>query len=126
MSWSIWWVNRHRTFRQGLTDQEERARGALWAPLWDKRGRTRRHWETLAEVRAGDLIVHYSRGRTFRRGAVRAIGRALADGRAAPKPAGTRDPSGTDRGHAVRVECRALSRPGPDLPAIPVAAVASA
>lgn len=51
-----WWVN------QGQTYKAERDEGILWAPLLNKRGTKLHHWETMAEVKEGDFILHYSQG----------------------------------------------------------------
>src|SRR5579859_2677606 len=53
---NVWWVN------QGQTYERERDGGYLWAPIRNKRGGTEIHWETMAEVRENDLIVHYCQG----------------------------------------------------------------
>ncbi|HEU5328938.1 MAG TPA: hypothetical protein VFU78_12645 [Thermomicrobiales bacterium] len=53
---AIWWVN------QGSTFPQERAGNYLWAPLKDKAGQPQYHWETMSEVHAGDVIVHYCNG----------------------------------------------------------------
>jgi hypothetical protein len=46
---SVWWVNQSASFKH------ERAGGYLWAPLVDKVGRPKSHWETLARARVGDV-----------------------------------------------------------------------
>jgi len=51
-----WWVSQNRTWKQ------ESSGGYLWAPLIGKGGRVPFHWETMREVRPGDLIFHYVRG----------------------------------------------------------------
>lgn len=53
---SVWWVNQGRTFRH------ESAAGYFWAPLRDRRGGTPSHWRRMEEVRAGDIVLHYSEG----------------------------------------------------------------
>jgi len=53
----FWWVNQGQTFSQAVRD------GCLWAPIADGRGSRRDHWSRMREVAAGDVIVHYSRGR---------------------------------------------------------------
>lgn len=62
-SQKIWWVNQGRTYREACEG------GFLWAPLRNKAGRTERHWESMADVRQGDIILHYSNG------ALRAVSR---------------------------------------------------
>ena len=68
----VWWVN------QGLTYHQEQAGGFLWAPRRNQGGRAFRHWDTLAEVKAGDVIVHYCRGGNRSRGRedVEVVGRS--------------------------------------------------
>jgi hypothetical protein len=98
---AVWWVNQGATFRQEL------AGGFLWAPLLNEGGRPEQHWETLAEVRAGDIIVHYARG------AIVALGRARSGGRPAPRPEGFRDAGTRTAGRLVEVECHSLPHPIP-------------
>ncbi len=56
------WVN------QGLTFDEERRAGVLWAPKLSRPragksdGTPRAHWDRLREAQAGDVVIHYSRG----------------------------------------------------------------
>jgi 5-methylcytosine-specific restriction enzyme B len=66
----VWWVN------QGETYGPAREAGAIWAPMLNKAGRPERHWETLAAVKRGDIILHYSNG------CLRAVG--TAEGPATP------------------------------------------
>src|SRR5690625_3017531 len=53
---NVWWVNQGRTFRH------ESANSYFWAPLRDRRGATPPHWRRMEEVRAGDIVLHYSEG----------------------------------------------------------------
>jgi hypothetical protein len=50
---AFWWVSQNQTFRH------ERAGGYLWAPLADKQGRTPHHWQSMNEVRPGDIIFSF-------------------------------------------------------------------
>lgn len=50
----FWWVSQNKTFN------EEREGGYLWAPLRDKGGNVPHHWETMAQVKAGDVIFSYA------------------------------------------------------------------
>lgn len=52
---SYWWVN------QGDSFEEARLLGALWAPLEDKAGHKQPSWETLDQVRAGDVVLHFAK-----------------------------------------------------------------
>ncbi len=49
---SYWWVN------QGQSYKPERAGEYMWAPLVNRRGGKVGHWETMDEVRPGDLVLH--------------------------------------------------------------------
>jgi energy-coupling factor transporter ATP-binding protein EcfA2 len=69
-----WWVN------QGQTYAAERDAGILWAPKISKGGRKLRHWESMAEVRPGDTIIHYADK------AIRAVGEAVAAAIDAQRP----------------------------------------
>ncbi|OBF45928.1 hypothetical protein A5719_00025 [Mycolicibacterium peregrinum] len=53
---SVWWVN------QGVTYTKARDGGFLWAPMLNKANppRPESHWENMDEVRAGDVVLHYS------------------------------------------------------------------
>ncbi|TDO95012.1 dynein-related subfamily AAA family protein [Halanaerobium saccharolyticum] len=53
---NIWWVN------QGQTMEAEKNEGILWAPIKSKGGTTQYHWETMTEVKLGDIILHYANG----------------------------------------------------------------
>ena len=97
----VWWVN------QGLTYHQEQADGFLWAPRRSQGGRAFRHWDTLAEVKAGDVIVHYCRG------AVVALSRALADGQPSARPEGFTDAGSEREGRLVRTEYFVLRHPIP-------------
>lgn len=64
---NIWWVN------QGGTYELSKRLGYLWAPLKTYWGREHAYWSTMAEVRKGDIIAHYSKGKIL------ALSRATAD-----------------------------------------------
>jgi 5-methylcytosine-specific restriction protein B len=53
---TVWWVN------QGATYTQERDGGFLWAPMLNKAGRPQYHWDTMDEVRVGDVVLHYNDG----------------------------------------------------------------
>ena len=52
---SYWWVN------QGVSFEESRKLGALWAPLEDKGGHKQPSWESLDEVKSGDIVFHFAK-----------------------------------------------------------------
>lgn len=51
----FWWVN------QGDSFKEARRLGALWAPLVDNGGHKQPSWETLDEVKPGDVVFHFAK-----------------------------------------------------------------
>jgi 5-methylcytosine-specific restriction protein B len=53
---AVWWVFQNKSY------ERSRDGGYLWAPILDKAGHKKSHWETMAEVRPGD-IVFSCRGR---------------------------------------------------------------
>lgn len=53
---AVWWVFQNKSY------ERSRDGGYLWAPLLDKAGHKKSHWETMAEVRPGD-VVFSCRGR---------------------------------------------------------------
>ncbi|TDC31865.1 hypothetical protein [Micromonospora sp. KC213] len=53
---NYWWVN------QGQTYQQERKAGILWAPKVQKNGVQPLHWQSMLDVRPGDVILHYAKG----------------------------------------------------------------
>ena len=50
---AYWWVSQNKTYRH------ERDGGFLWAPNQTEAGLARFHWETMNEVRPGDVIFSY-------------------------------------------------------------------
>lgn len=52
---SYWWVN------QGDSFEEARKLGALWAPLEDKGGNKQPSWESLDQVKQGDVVFHFAK-----------------------------------------------------------------
>lgn len=93
----FWWVN------QGSTFDEGRDRGLIWAPQRSKSGRMLFHWENVARVRAGDVILHYADG------AVRAVSLALSNGHEAPRTTGDEP----DLGWQANVDLHPLKTPLP-------------
>lgn len=53
------WVNQGQTFK--LEYQFE----CLWAPINDKNGRSIHHWDTMKLLRAGDIIINYSKSKVL-------------------------------------------------------------
>ena len=94
---SVWWVN------QGSSYAKERDGGFLWAPMRDKAGRTQHHWETMDEVRAGDVVLHYSN--SF----LRAVSCVTAAARPAANPLD--DDSWADAGRLVETRYQELNEP---------------
>ncbi len=52
-----WWVNQGRSYSRA------REGGYLWAPLRDKVGNPKAHWETMRHLRAGDVVLNYANTR---------------------------------------------------------------
>ncbi|WP_131809556.1 McrB family protein [Mycolicibacterium iranicum] len=71
---SVWWVN------QGATYTKERDGGFLWAPMLNKAGRPQYHWDSMDQVREGDVVLHYSNG------SLRAASHVSASAIPAPNP----------------------------------------
>ncbi|CDO28319.1 McrB family protein [Mycolicibacterium porcinum] len=94
---SVWWVN------QGATYTKERDGGFLWAPMLNKAGRPQYHWDTMYEVREGDVVLHYSNG------SLRAASRVTAAARPAPNPLD--DQSWDDAGRLVEAQYEELNEP---------------
>jgi 5-methylcytosine-specific restriction protein B len=69
---------------QGRTYEVELARGYLFAPLRDKLGRRLDHWEAMAELRPGDIVIHYARGAVHAVSTVRSA--ATSGSRPVPLP----------------------------------------
>lgn len=53
---NIWFVC------QGSTFTEDRGKKFLWAPKFDKNGRSKLYWENMNNVKKGDVIFNYSKG----------------------------------------------------------------
>jgi 5-methylcytosine-specific restriction enzyme B len=94
---SVWWVN------QGATYTKERDGGFLWAPMLNKAGRPQYHWDTMDEVRQGDVVVHYSNG------SLRAVSHVTAAARSAPNPLD--DQSWDSAGRLVESRYEELNEP---------------
>lgn len=94
---SFWWVN------QGATYTKERDGGFLWAPMRNKVGRPQYHWDTMDEVREGDVVLHYSNG------SLRAASRVSAAAKPASNPLG--DLAWDNEGRLVETQYQELNEP---------------
>lgn len=94
---SVWWVN------QGATYAKERDGGFLWAPNLNRAGRPQYHWDTMDEVREGDVILHYSNG------SLRAASHVTAAARPAPNP--LNDQAWEAAGRLVESQYQELNEP---------------
>ena len=94
---SVWWVN------QGATYAKERDGGFLWAPMLNKAGRPQYHWDTMDEVREGDVVLHYSNG------SLRAASHVTAAARPAPNPLD--DQAWEEAGRLVKSQYQELNEP---------------
>ncbi|GAB6095002.1 hypothetical protein JCM14469_12540 [Desulfatiferula olefinivorans] len=52
-SFQVWWVNQGHTFARAKDD------GFLWAPVPAEGGQSFPHWEAMALVKPGDLVINY-------------------------------------------------------------------
>jgi len=100
---NIWWVN------QGSTMAEEKAEGIIWAPLSGKGGRTQYHWETMDEVKQGDIVLHYANG------SIHYVSKVVKGTTRARKPSSMSESSWEEQGRLVRVEYFPLQ---PNIPLI--------
>ncbi|WP_340006660.1 AAA family ATPase [Paenibacillus sp. FSL K6-0276] len=89
---NVWWVN------QGTTIQAEKEEGILWAPLVNSQGRKLYHWETMKEVKQGDIILHYSNK------AIRYVSQVTDAAVEAPKPGSMANTNWQEDGRLVRTE----------------------
>ncbi len=96
---SVWWVN------QGTTIQAEKEEGILWAPLLNTQGRKLYHWETMKEVKQGDIILHYSNK------AIRYVSQVTDAAVEAPKPGSMANTSWQEEGRLVRTRYMELIPP---------------
>jgi hypothetical protein len=97
LSVNIWWVN------QGKTFEVEREGEFLWAPLKSIDGKALYHWENMAEVRQGDIIVHYSGG------SIRAVSQVTEGPVEAVKPPSLTEEAWTSEGRLVHSRYHDLS-----------------
>lgn len=104
---NIWWVN------QGSTYEISMACACLWSPVRTSKGAARTYWNTMAEVKRGDIIVHCSKGKVL------ALSKAVSDSYFSDRPTDFQSDSWTDnQGRRVDVDYAPLT------PAIPVRSVA--
>ncbi|AIQ11233.1 McrB family protein [Paenibacillus durus] len=96
---NVWWVN------QGSTIQAEKEEGILWAPLVNSQGRKLYHWETMKEVKQGDIILHYSNK------AIRYISQVTDAAIDAPKPGSMANTNWQEEGRLVRTKYEELVPP---------------
>jgi MoxR-like ATPase len=94
---SVWWVN------QGATYAKERDGAFLWAPMLNKAGRPQYHWDTMDEVREGDVVLHYSNG------SLRAASHVSAAARPAPNPLDSQ--AWDEAGRLVETQYQELNEP---------------
>jgi len=50
---AYWWVSQNRTF------EEEKNGGYLWAPIKTKTGGAMHHWNSMSDLREGDIVFSY-------------------------------------------------------------------
>src|SRR5690606_28519641 len=98
---AVWWVNQNKTYK------ESRDGGFLWAPLRNKAGGTEYHWETMAEVRPGDIVLHSASN------AVRAVSRVTEAATLRPNPLGNGEGSEQVAGRYAKTEYTHFDEPVP-------------
>ncbi len=82
---NFWWAIQSDNFQDVFPD------GTLWAPLRGSSGQRVASWDTVRNVRPGDLVLHYSRP------AVRGISQAATlPAPAYPPPRGYKEPADTE------------------------------
>ena len=96
---SFWWVNQGATYARG------RDEGFLWAPKLNKKGRPEHHWDSMDEVRVGDVVLHYSNGY------LRAVSHASRDARPASNPLNGQ--AWENAGRLVETQYQELNEPIP-------------
>jgi 5-methylcytosine-specific restriction protein B len=104
---SVWWVNQGDSFLRASEG------GYLWAPKVDRKGRGRRDWDALTEVRPRDVVLNYADGKV--RGVSNVETQAYDSSRPAPEDAA----SWEDDGRRLDAAFQALEDPI-DLADIPV------
>lgn len=89
---NVWWVN------QGSTIYSGKAEGVIWAPLKNSNGNPVHHWETMKEVKKGDIILHYANKH------LRFVSRVIEPAQIAPRPSTFANSNWEEEGRLVRTE----------------------
>lgn len=89
---NVWWVN------QGSTIYSGKAEGVIWAPLKNSNGNPVHHWETMKEVKKGDIILHYANKH------LRYVSRVIEPAQIAPRPSTFANSNWEEEGRLVRTE----------------------
>ncbi|MFD3259576.1 McrB family protein [Paenibacillus lentus] len=89
---NIWWVN------QGSNLNKEHEEGILRAPLVGKGGRSLYHWDTMDEVKKGDIILHYANG------SLRYISKVTEDSINTKMPSSMSNSMLNEQGRLIRTE----------------------
>lgn len=99
---NVWWVNQGNTIYAGKTE------GVIWAPLKNLNGKSVHHWETMREVKRGDIILHYANKH------LRYVSRVIDPAQIAPRPSSFANSNWEEEGRLVRTDYFEIS------PAIPL------
>ncbi|MGG4046308.1 McrB family protein [Paenibacillus favisporus] len=99
---NVWWVNQGNTIYAGRTE------GVIWAPLKNSNGNPVHHWETMREVKRGDIILHYANKH------LRYVSRVIDPAQIAPRPSSFANSNWEEEGRLVRTDYFEIS------PAIPL------
>jgi MoxR-like ATPase len=103
----IWWVAQGDSFKRATQG------GHLWAPVVDKAGRPREHWQAMRHLRGGDVVLNYADTK------IRGWSVVRGDPYSAPRPDPEADQGWSDEGVRADVEYNALDTPV-DISEIPV------
>jgi hypothetical protein len=97
----VWWVN------QGATYNAERDGEFMWAPLESAAGQQLFHWESMKDVRVGDVVLHYANTQ------IRAVGEVLEEAKEATRPEslGAKGGAWSEEGRLVGVRYHELAEP---------------
>lgn len=89
---NVWWVNQGNTIYAGKTE------GVIWAPLKNSNGNSVHHWETMKEVKRGDIILHYANKH------LRYVSRVIDPAQIAPRPSSFANSNWEEEGRLVRTD----------------------
>ncbi|MBN2565652.1 MAG: AAA family ATPase [Candidatus Eisenbacteria bacterium] len=98
---AVWWVN------QKVRRESDEGGGFLWAPLTTKAGHRVYHWDTMDDLRVGDVVLHYTGGH------LRFASRVTESSFPAQRPREVSGEEWGDDGRIARVEYHEVDPPIP-------------